>query len=182
MQRFKRAIFGSLGLAPLLFGLAQTASAQPIDTVLNLNFQNLDLSSPVLLSGTALQPNAVYFYDNVATVGADVIDARIELIAENNCSITIFDSNADNPARFEPSIDTAGGGGGGYGEFRIRFYVGANRVALQNFYATGVDIDGTDPAGGNDNREFHEIGDFDDYQVSTTPRAISLRLLGPLTS
>ncbi len=74
---------------------ARSAEAQPIDTVLNLAFQNLDLSSPSLESGTANQPGAVYFHDNVATVGADVIDARIELLAEVNCSVNPFDSSSE---------------------------------------------------------------------------------------
>jgi hypothetical protein len=158
------ASLGQFVLATLL-GLTLTlpgrASAQAFDVVLDLAFSNLDLSGATRISGTDRAIGAVYQYDGVTTLGPDRVDARLTIVNIVNASIAVLDGTT-NPARFEPSIST--GSSGGYVEFALSFFVGDEPVGLQNFYGTGVDIDGTSST----NREYHEIGGFADYTVDAS--------------
>ena len=115
------------------------AEAQPVDTVLNIDFELLNFGTPTRVSGGNLAAGAVYRYTNIITLEGRRIDADVTIVSLGPCSLGTFDGTT-NPARFEPTIACTAAGAI---EFLIEFFdADRTRVALRNFYATGIDIDG----------------------------------------
>ena len=133
----------------------------------HLVFQN-----PSLVSGTALQLNAVYRFDNIMpNVYALVsIDSLV-----NGAKVAIFDDNSAGVGyadAFQPQITVPGLPAGilheAYAVFKITFYntVTNDVVNLQTVGATALDIDGNATL-----KEFAEIdmGGGNATYMSTTP-------------
>jgi hypothetical protein len=68
--------------------------------------------TPVLVQGTALQPGAVYLYQNVVTSPV-VLDALIKVVADSNAHVTLWDADTLNSGRFQPKIANDGQLGNG---------------------------------------------------------------------
>jgi hypothetical protein len=100
-----------------------------------MNFQ-----SPVLVSGTALSPGAVYRFSNVIAG----IDARLTIVATDNATITSL-SNLDYTSSgfldaFQPVIDFSG--------INMQFVLTGTTtpaVAITRFGGTTYDVDGIQP-------------------------------------
>ncbi|HEY1872129.1 MAG TPA: hypothetical protein VGG71_13800, partial [Chitinophagaceae bacterium] len=110
----------------------------------HLVFQN-----PTLVSGSALQLNAVYRFDNVMPdVYAVVsIDSLI-----NGATVAILDDNTPGVGytdAFQPQVTVPGDPSGnvheGYAVFKITFYNSLTDavISLQNVGVTAVDVDGS---------------------------------------
>ncbi|HEY6503183.1 MAG TPA: T9SS type A sorting domain-containing protein [Chitinophagaceae bacterium] len=100
-------------------------------------------SVPVLVQGTALQPGAVYLYQDVVTY-PETLDALIKIEADSNAHVTLLDNNTPNPARIQPKIandDQLGNGSEicdkGWVQFSITFI--KNGSYLENSPATDAD-------------------------------------------
>ena len=133
----------------------------------HLVFQN-----PSLVSGTALQLNAVYRFDNIMpNVYALVsIDSLV-----NGAKVAIFDDNSAGVGyadAFQPQITVPGDPAGklheAYAVFKITFYntLTDDVVNLQTVSATALDIDGNATL-----KEFADInmGGGSATYMSTTP-------------
>lgn len=145
-------------------GLARPAAAQ--DTVLDIEFDNLDFSGATLQSGSDREEGAVYIFPNLATItpegGGDSVQirARLTLVDISNATLSVFDATGSAASRLQPEIST--GSGGGFIDYRIEFLdADDNPVYLNNFAVTGVDVDG---ASGSV-REYQEVGGFTSYTV-----------------
>ncbi|MGQ0652737.1 MAG: DUF4347 domain-containing protein, partial [Betaproteobacteria bacterium] len=149
--------------------------APPIDVGgVILNFAN-----PTLVSGTALQVDAVYKYTNVATINGTQIDAYITVTGITGATLTTIDNNA-------PTNYNAGGSGvagsqvwapevnvtaaNGRVDFGVNFKDSAgNNITLINFVNNSIDVDNA--GAGN---EFVEYGGFQSYSLaSVTDIAVS---------
>ncbi|WP_296676105.1 GEVED domain-containing protein [Novosphingobium sp.] len=126
-----------LGAAPV--------SAQTTEICLGRVITTLDFSAtPTLVSGTALQPGAVYRYSNV-NFG---IDALVRVVAFNNgASLATIDNNTapiagapDLRAFFNPEL---GGADARSVDFQFTFVVAGTNTPLPfDFVATAIDVDG----------------------------------------
>lgn len=67
---------------------------------------------PVLVQGTAMQPGAVYLYQNVLTL-PETLDALVKIEADSNAHVTLLDNNSPNPGRFQPKVANDGTLGNG---------------------------------------------------------------------
>ena len=133
-----------VALATLLF-TAAPASAQTTEICLGRVITTLDFTAtPTLVSGTALQPNAVYRYSNV-NFG---IDALVRIVAFNNgASLVTIDNNTaptggapDLGAFFNPEL---GGSNARSVDFQFSFVVAGTNTPLPfDFVATAIDVDG----------------------------------------
>jgi hypothetical protein len=68
--------------------------------------------TPLLVQGTALQPGAVYLYQNVLT-SPEILDALIKIEADSNAHVTVLDNDVPNPGRFQPRVANDGSLGAG---------------------------------------------------------------------
>lgn len=66
--------------------------AQPVDTVLDVDFALLDFSSPVRLTtgADALADGQRYLYDDIITVEGVDVDATVTIEARNDCRLGVF--------------------------------------------------------------------------------------------
>jgi gliding motility-associated-like protein len=134
-------------------------------SVYNVNYQTINLSSLALISGSSEAVNAVYKKTNAITISGQAIDAQITIKAKSSvASGFVFDNNATNSARFQPEIGSTSSSGS-YVDFEIKFFQsGTNTaVALENFFVTGVDVDGASSSVS----EFVELESFSNYQVGS---------------
>ncbi|MCA9565626.1 MAG: hypothetical protein KC561_19145, partial [Myxococcales bacterium] len=146
----------------LLCAFVGSAAAQSYSTVLDVEFEDMDFSSRQLLTGTSGALNSTYLYDNIYNDGTTQVDAIMTITAISGGNVGNVDDDTSNAARFQPQIGSTTGGG--YVEFRFDFFdADDNRVALENFHVTGVDIDGNATY-----QEFHEIGGFASYTTDQT--------------
>ncbi|MEP3374617.1 MAG: Ig-like domain-containing protein, partial [Maribacter dokdonensis] len=109
----------------------------------------LSFSSPVLVSGTALNSGAVYRFSNVTTG----VDALVTILASTpDPGIVSIDDDGSNIANFQPILET----GSSQVEFDFNFVDSgtSNLVVIPQFYITAVDVDG-------DNIEGREIVELD---------------------
>ena len=93
LARAKSALLGlSLGLA-LIVAAPVTASTQPVDTVLDVDFSLLDFSAPVRLTAgaDALADGQAYLYDDIITIDGVDVDATVTIEARNDCRLGTFD-------------------------------------------------------------------------------------------
>jgi hypothetical protein len=68
--------------------------------------------TPLLVQGTALQPGAVYLYQNVLT-SPEILDALIKIEADSNAHVTVLDNDVPNAGRFQPRVANDGTLGAG---------------------------------------------------------------------
>jgi hypothetical protein len=147
-----------------------TLTATPISTSLssvstyNVNYQTVNLSSMVLISGVAGAVNAVYKKTNAITIAGQTIDAQIKILNKVNVTSFTFDEDATNAERFQPEINSSNSAGS-YVDFEIKFFNSGTTtpVALDNFFITAVDVDGSSSTV----REFAEFQNFYSYQVGS---------------
>jgi hypothetical protein len=66
--------------------------------------------TPILVQGTALQPGAVYLYQNVVT-SPEVLDALLKIEVDSNAHVTVLDNNS--AGRFQPKVANDGSLGNG---------------------------------------------------------------------
>ena len=130
--------------------------------IYDVNFQTINLTGWTLLSGTALQTNAVYRKTNAITINGQAIDVRAVINARSNVSSFTWDNESSNTARFQPEINS-NSNSGSYIDFTFTFYLsGTNtQVALENFYVTGVDVDGSSATAS----EFIELSGLSSYSI-----------------
>ena len=110
--------------------------------------QDLTFQNPVLATGTAGQPGAVYRFPNVTTG----VDALVEIKGRSSADVIL--ENIDVPdlgfgSAFQPKLGRSGDVSGTcswWMEFEIRFVAyGTNQeVNVHQFKATAIDIDGDD--------------------------------------
>ncbi|MFM2196005.1 MAG: hypothetical protein RL092_1605, partial [Bacteroidota bacterium] len=135
-------------------------------SIYDVNFQTIDLSGWSLISGTAEQVNAIYRKTNAITIAGQGIDVRATITARSNVGTTgsafDFDNDASNITRFQPEINSTSASGS-YVDFSFKFYLTGTttQVALENFYVTGVDIDGLSASA----TEFIELNNLSSYTV-----------------
>ncbi|MDP4951217.1 MAG: MopE-related protein, partial [Flavobacteriales bacterium] len=134
--------------------------------VYDVNFQTINLSGWTLISGTNEQVNAVYRKTNAITIAGQAIDVRTTITARSNVGTSannfVFDNDGTNAARFQPEINSTSAAGS-YVDFEFRFYLSGTttQVALENFYVTGVDVDGASAS----STEFIELENISSYTV-----------------
>ena len=133
-------------------------------SVYNVNYQTINLSSMTLVSGSANALNAVYKKTNAITISGQAIDAQITIKAQSNLTGFLFDDNSSNPERFQPEIGSTSTSGS-FVDFEIKFFQSGTStpVALENFFVTGVDVDGVSSSA----REFAELENFSSYQLGS---------------
>jgi uncharacterized repeat protein (TIGR01451 family) len=164
-------------LATLLF-TAAPASAQTTEICLGRVITTLDFTAtPTLISGTALQPGAVYRYSNI-NFG---IDALVRIVAFNNgASLVTIDNNTaptggspDLRAFFNPEL---GGSDARSVDFQFTFVqAGTNTPLPFDFVATAIDVDG-DSGSLREYAEFEKV--YAEYLVNT-PTNISVNASTP---
>ncbi|MBC7949690.1 MAG: T9SS type A sorting domain-containing protein [Chitinophagaceae bacterium] len=69
-------------------------------------------SIPVLVQGVALQPGAVYLYQNVVSA-PETLDALVKIEVDSNAHVTLLDNNVPNADRFQPRVANDGTLGNG---------------------------------------------------------------------
>ncbi len=123
-----------LASACLLFSFAASSQSTP-----GLIFKN-----PQLISGTDLQRNAVYLFQNVATG----TDARVSIDSlVNGAEVRKIDDNTAGVGyinALQPEVRTPGGTRESYAVFTISFYVAGTTTPkmVDSLQATALDIDG----------------------------------------
>jgi len=136
IKRFIRGLMkGSFAALPIAC-FVQAASAQVCD---GFDIQILSFSNPTLISGTDLQPGAIYEYTNVAPG----IDGTVEILGfTNGGSIANIDNDAGLTEYFQPEF-IPNPAGGSSAAFRVSFVNAATGApAIINFAATQIDVDG----------------------------------------
>jgi hypothetical protein len=134
--------------------------------IYDVNFQTINLSGWSLLSGTDEQVNAVYRKTNAITIAGQAIDVRATITARSNVGTSasnfVFDNDGSNSSRFQPEINSTSSSGS-YVDFSFKFYLSGTttQVALENFYVTGVDVDGSSASA----TEFIELNGLSSYSV-----------------
>ncbi len=137
-------------------------------------------NNPVLISGTALQVNAVYKFPNV-TPG---VYALITVTAKvNGASITNIDDNVNNgyAAAWQPVIQTPSAqvASDSYVSFSIAFKNTADNSSHQYncFQLSFIDVDGDD----DHIREFVATKNFDSYTVANNTQLTLTTISGGIT-
>ena len=137
--------------------------------VYDVNYQVINLTAMTWLSGTAEQVNAVYLKTNAITVAGQAIDVRVTITGRSNVGTGandfVFDDDGSNASRFQPQINSTSASGS-YVDFSFKFYLSGTttQVALENFYVTGVDVDGTSASA----TEFIELKNISSYSIDNS--------------
>jgi hypothetical protein len=165
------AIFlAALGVLP--FFVTQSI-AQTTEMCLGRVITPMDFSAnPVLVSGTALQPGAVYRYSNVSFG----IDALVRIVSLNNgASLSTIDNNGTLRAFFNPEL---GGTNARSVDFQFTFVIsGTNTPTPIDFAAGAIDVDGDSGS----LREYAEFeSNFSEY-VLNSPTNLSVNSSTPST-
>lgn len=123
----------------------------------------LRFTNYTLESGTALQLGAVYKFDSVLPG----VYARIEIITDNNATITDIDQTSGTTAfneAFSPRIQSANGQDA-FMDFEISFYDSVTNVEKYlSFAATSSDVDGT----GGSLKEYVGFQNLSSYTIEST--------------
>jgi len=138
-------------------------------TIYDANFQTMDISGWSLISGTAEQVNAVYRVTNAITIAGQAIDVRATITDRSNVGASaanfVFDDDGGVASRFEPEINSTSSAGS-YVDFSFKFYLSGTttQVALENFYVTGLDVDGASSSA----TEFVELKNISSFSIDNT--------------
>ncbi|WP_028377806.1 Calx-beta domain-containing protein [Leeuwenhoekiella sp. MAR_2009_132] len=141
-------------------------------------YQNSNFVNPVKISGTNLQPGAVYRFSNVFTDSPSPIDALVKIVKFNNGAslLNIDVAGQGVPANFQPQIKSSTNGDQSV-EFEITFVTGGgnygNEVVI-SFFGTPFDIDGDSQR----TREYAELSLPDAYYQSADTRISIQRKIG----
>lgn len=147
--------------------LAQTTNCQ------GRLIQLLDFRNPALVSGSALQPGAVYRFSNVA-FGTDALVSIDTII---NGSLATIDNDAILIANFQPQLSAAGGDNGPRSiDFTITLVLAGTSTPVQaDFAASGIDIDGDSGS----LREYSEFSlPFAEFAIES-PSELDINASGP---
>ena len=127
-------------------------------TIYDVNYQTIDLSGLSLTTGSAGDVGSAYLKTNAITINSQAIDVKISVLAKSNVSSFTFDDDSSNPSRFQSRINSSSSSGS-FVDYKLEFFLTGTStpVALNNFYVTGVDIDGD---------EYIEISNFSSYTVN----------------
>ena len=108
---------------------------------------------------------SIHKYSNVVTVSNVTVYALLTILDVDNAFIVNFDDDSQTGStdRFQPRIGS--NSGGGFIVYQLEFFDTADDepVFLQNYYMTGVDIDGN-----GTNKEYVEVAGYASYQVDAT--------------
>jgi hypothetical protein len=145
---------------PLDFNKLMTYAGS-LDTVVDVAFTAMTLSTPTLVSGSGYTLGTVYKYTAITIRNGISVDAVYTITGVQGISAYTADSNVHS-TWFEP-LQTYSAPG--YIEYTFAFYItGTNtKVFINNFYVTAMDIDGS-TAG----REYTDVGGFSSYCVDKT--------------
>ncbi|MCW1953298.1 MAG: gliding motility-associated C-terminal domain-containing protein [Flavobacteriia bacterium] len=134
-------------------------------SVYDVSFNTINLSDLNLISGTDEQINAVYLKTNAITIDSQAIDVKITITGKSNVSNFTFDSDSSNSSRFQSRVNSSSSSGS-FIDYKMEFFESgtSTAVALNNFYVSGVDIDGNSSS----SREYIEISDFSSYAVDNS--------------
>ncbi|MFI8378861.1 Ig-like domain-containing protein, partial [Leeuwenhoekiella sp. NPDC079379] len=141
-------------------------------------YQNSNFVNPVRISGTNLQPGAVYRFSNVFTDSPSPIDALVKIVKFNNGAslLNIDVAGQGVPANFQPQIKSSTNGDQSV-EFEITFVTGGgnygNEVVI-SFFGTPFDIDGDSQR----TREYAELSLPDAYYQSADTQISIQRKIG----
>ncbi len=157
------AAAGVVALSGIAAAQTTTCQGRPITV--------LDFRNPVLQSGTALSPGAVYRFSNVATG----VDALVTITAITNGSLTIIDRDTGLIGNFQPEL---GGSNQRSADFTIALVTaGGSTPVTADFAASGIDIDG-------DSASLREYAEFSTPLASyilETPTNLDVNASGPST-
>jgi len=137
--------------------------------IYDVNYQTIDLSNWTLISGTSEQVNSVYRKTNAITIGGQQIDVRATIVARSNVGTNtadfVLDNDNSNVTRFQPEVNSTSSSGS-FVDFSMKFYLTGTttQVALENFYVTGVDVDGSSATVS----EFIELENISSYSIDAT--------------
>ncbi len=150
---------------------SQSVSAQVATSCQGRPATPLNLSAPVLISGTARSVGAVYRYSNAATG----VDVRVTINALNNgATLATFDNDTGLVGNFQPEL---AGTNERSADFTFDFFVAGTTTPLTfDFVTSAIDVDGN----GASIREYAEFSTT--QQVSyylETPTRLSVNASGP---
>uniref|UniRef100_UPI0012E03D0B DUF4347 domain-containing protein n=1 Tax=Myxosarcina sp. GI1 TaxID=1541065 RepID=UPI0012E03D0B len=124
----------------------------------SLNFQN-----PTLVSGTNLQPGAVYRFSNVITG----VDALVTVTAFNGgATLNAIDSTANGTAAaFQPEVNVPANAANASVDFAFSFVKSGTttQTTVNDFLLSPIDVDGDNVA----IREYVELSNISAYTVET---------------
>lgn len=155
-------------------GLASLTLASPAEAQVTLCYGRpitvLDMRAPTLVSGTALQPGAVYRFANAAPG----IDVRVRIDALNNgATLATIDNDTGLIANFQPEL---AGANARSVDFTIFFYVAGTTTPISlDVAASGVDIDGDSGS----IREYAEFSTGYAAYVLDNPTNLDVNASGP---
>lgn len=158
----------------LIYGFT-SVKAQQTCTAPSMTWNN-----PVLISGTALQVNAVYKFPSV-TPGVYALVTITGMV--NGATLGTIDDNVNNgyPAAFQPVINTPSAqvASDSYVSFKIEFKdsIDNKNHKYNCFRLSFIDIDGDDST----IKEFVATKDFDSYAVSSTTSLTMSQVSGGFT-
>ena len=158
------------------------AYAQNTAACFGQNTTQLDFSNPTLISGTDLQVGARYRFSDI--VGDGSTDGIIEVIGfANGATLDAIDTNAINPANFQPELVAAVNVDSGV-DFRIEFVTtGTTTPVFLDVAINSVDVDGNgNPAGGGavgNLREYIEYETTLNTFVLNDPTELDVNASGP---
>ncbi|QJD71152.1 Calx-beta domain-containing protein [Marinobacterium sp. LSUCC0821] len=148
----------------------EVATSMASTSVYDAEYKTIDISGLTLVSGTANSEGAVYRAANAVTINSQSIDVLVSITGMSNVSSFTLDNDGSNSSRFQPEINSTSSSGSAV-DFTFSFvkdYTGPSSytaVALENFYVSGVDVDGS-----SNYQEYAEISGFSSYQVDKTSK------------
>ncbi len=149
---------------------ARQASAQLVVDCLGQPVTVLDFASPTLVSGTALQPGAVYRFSTV-TPGIDALVTILGTVSGGG--LATIDNDAGLTSYFQPELTVSGAGAV---DFRFDFVNAGTSVPIQlNYSASSIDVDGNN----NNIREYVEFETTLDFYFLDTPTQLDVNASGP---
>lgn len=175
MAALHSRVLGMIGVLALAAGGAMLlppdeAQAQ-IVTCHGRAITTLDLRSPTLVSGTALQVGAIYRFANAAPG----IDVRVRIDALTGSSLAIIDRDTGLIGNFQPEL---AGSNARSADFTISFVVaGTTTPIVLDVAASGIDIDGDSGS----IREYAEFATPYAAYVLDSPTNLDVNASGPST-
>jgi uncharacterized repeat protein (TIGR01451 family)/gliding motility-associated-like protein len=144
------------------------SSAQPVIVDIQNNTLKLyDSNRTVEIDNgnNGLSAGSSHRYKNIFSAGELSIDGILTVNELSNAVIVRFDDDQSfgSPSWFQPQLLTSGIAGG-FVSYTLQFVSSATneKVFLQNYSVTGIDVDGIN----SDKREFIEVGGFYSYQLN----------------
>ena len=167
----------SLGLCTAL-GASLTPAVPAHAVEINCNGRlvtSMDFEGPVLISGTALQTNAVYEFTDVAPG----IDARVQILGfTGGASLNFIDRDVGLLNFFQPELNASQTSSA---DMRISFFAAGTSTPIEvDFAASGIDIDGNSvsPTGGT-LREYSEFETTLVESLLSNPTELDMNGSGP---